>query len=275
MISGIVRDRAIPGASESLLVWGSVNLLMWFVQYGKIVQLFIRIDALSGTFTFVMYGGCVIAVCMLAFGVVGQVTKSSLVGHVHGIALVAAGLWNLYFEKALADAVRSFGYTLVEKGFDLFGLLGLFQILWGLLQLYGFWRFGFQPGGMSKTSKDEALAKVREIIQSPAKPEAGRFKVTIPASFVRSLIPGVRRGGAYTVWLLPRKACWLHDNLEDYFEYDRRALAGLHVSDNGMHQRKGDVKIQIGTKLNPWKGTSMVLDESAFKAFHEWLSMVA
>jgi hypothetical protein len=227
IINTILRDKLIPTASESLLVWGSINLLMWFVQYGKIVELFTKIDAVFGTFTFIIYGGGVIAVIMLFFGILGWVTKSSLVGYLNGIALVGVGLWNLHFDDALVNAVRLNGYNLVEKGFNLFAILGLTQCIWGLLQIYRYWRFGFQSRGINKKVKDDALAKLREITQSPAKPDAGRFKLTIPTSLLQSLILGIRQGGTYTVWLLPYKACCLHDKLDDYFEYDRRAIAGL------------------------------------------------
>jgi len=271
IINAILRDKSIPTASESLLVWGSINLMMWFVQYGKIVALLSKIGALSGTFTFFIYGGCVIAVGMLAFGIFGQVTKSTLVGYLNGIALVAAGLWNLNFDNALDNAVRLYGYELIEKGFNIFEVLGLFQCIWGLLQIYGFWRFGFQPRGINKAVKNDALAKLQEITRSPAKPEAGRFKLTIPTSSLQLLLPGVRRGGTYTVWLLPYKACCLHDNLDDYFEYDRRAMAGLQFNGSVEYQMNEDVKIQIGTSSIKFKENSIVLKGSALKSFNEWL----
>lgn len=271
IIKTILRDKSIPTASESLLVWGSINLAMWFVQHVKIVELLSKIDALSGTFTFFIYGGCVIAVGMIAFGIFGQVTKSTLVVYLNGIALVAAGLWYLNYDNALANTVRLYGYELIEKGFNIFEILGLFQCIWGLLHIYSFWRFGFQPKGINKAVKDDALAKLKEITRSPAKPDAGRFKLTIPISLLQSLFPGIRRGGTYTVWLLPYKACCLHDKLDDYFEYDRRAIAGLQFNDSVEHLMHGDVKIQIDTRLIKFKESDIVLNESALKSFNEWL----
>lgn len=274
IINTIVRDRLIPTASESLLVWGSFDLVMWFVQHVKIVELLSKIDTFSGdTFTFIIYGGCIIAMGMLAFGVIGQAKKSTLVGYLNGIALIAAGLWNLNFDNALANAVRLYGYKLTEKGFNIFDILGLFQCIWGLLQIYSFWRFGFQPRGMNKAAKDDALTRLQKITRSQAKPDAGRFKITIPTSLLQSLYAGIRHGGMYTVWLLPYKACCLHDKLDNYFEYDRRAIAGHQFNNSIEYLMNGDIKIQFDTRLIKFKKHSIALSESALKSFNEWLRL--
>ncbi len=274
LINTILRDKSIPTASESLIVWGSIDLVMWFVQHVKIVDLLSKIDILSGgTFTFILYGGCIIAVGMLAFGVFGQVTKSTLVGYLNGIVLIAVGLWNFNFNNALANAVRLYGYELTEKGFNIFEILGLFQCIWGLLQIYSFWRFGFQPRGMNKAAKDDALTRLQKITRSPAKPDAGRFKITIPTSLLQSLYAGIRHGGTYTVWLLPYKACCLHDKLDDYFEYDRRAIAGLQFNNSIEYLMNRDIKIQFDTRLIKFKKHSIVLGESALKSFNDWLRL--
>jgi len=271
IINAILRDKSIPGASESLLVWGSINFVMWFMQHVKIVELLSRFDILSGTSPFLIYGGCMIAVGMLAIGILGKVTKSTLVGYLNGIALVMAGLWNINFDNALTNVVRRFDYELVEKGFNIWVMLGLFQCVWGLLQIYGFWRFGFKPKGITKAVKDDALAKLQGITRSPAKPDAGRFKLTIPSPLLQPLFPRIMHGGTYTVWLLPYKASFLHDKLDDYFEYDRRAVAGLQFKDGVEHLKNGNVKIQIDARLIKFKENSIVLSESALKSFNEWL----
>ncbi|HYA88471.1 MAG TPA: hypothetical protein VEI57_15565 [Nitrospirota bacterium] len=275
IINTILRDKSIPSAIEWLLVWGTINLLMWFVQHVKIVDLLTKIQAFSEILVFFMYGGCVIAVGMLAIGIFGQVTKSSMVGYLSGIALFAAGLWNVNFDSALANEIRLYGYNLVEKGFNIFKLLGLFQCIWGLLQVYSFWRFGFQPRRLTKAAKEEALSKLREITRSPANPDAGRFKLTIPTSLLQSLlqsvIPGMKHGGMYTVWLLPHKACCVHDQLDDYFEYDRRALAGLQCNAHAEDLTNGDIKIQMDTGLIKMIKRSIVLNGSALKSVNAWV----
>ncbi len=271
IINAILCEKSIPTASESLLIWGAINLLTWFVQYGKIIELLRRINALNGTFSF-FYGGCVIAVCMLVFGVFGQVTKITLVGYLNGIVLVTVGLWNLNFDNMLDNAVRASGYTLIEKGFNIFDIVALLQCFWGLLQIFNFWRFGFQPG-INKAVKDGALPKLQEITRSPAKPDIGRFKFTMPASLFQSFIPGIRHGGSYTVWLLPYKACCLHDKLEDYFEYDRRAVAGHQFNETVEYLMNGDIKIRLDTRLIKFKDNCMVLNDSALKSFNEWLKI--
>jgi hypothetical protein len=112
---------------------------------------------------------------------------------------------------------------------------------------------------------------LREITRSPANPDAGRFKLTIPSPLLQPLFTGIMHGGTYTVWLLPYKASCLHDKLDDYFEYDRRAIAGLQFRDGVEHLKNGNVKIQIDPRLIKFKATSMVLNESALKSFNEWL----
>ncbi|HXY54374.1 MAG TPA: hypothetical protein VEM40_06865 [Nitrospirota bacterium] len=273
VITAILRDKSIPAASESLIIWGLINFIVWFITYAKVIELLRRIDALSEASIFFLYVGCAIALGMLTFGALGYVTKSVLAGYLNGIMLVAAGLWNIECNMAVANIIRLAGYELTEKGINIWKILGLIQCIWGLLKICGFWKLGLQPGQIDKEIKTSALAKLQEMTRSPEQPNAGRFKISIPNSLLRSILPGMRHGGAYTVWLLPDKACCLHDNLIDYYEYNRRIIAVPQFHNSVEHLMGGDIKIRIDSGLIPLKANSIVMNESAFKSFNEWLGI--
>jgi len=270
IIIDIVRDESIPAAGESLLIWGMINFVVWFVLYAKVIDLLRRIGVQSEVSTVSLYGGCAIALGMLAFGMLGYYRKSIVAGYMQGIWLVIAGLWNIHYNIAVANIIRVAGYELTEKGINGWKLLGLIQCIWGVLQIYGFYQFGFQPRRMDKEIKNSALTKLRAITRGPEQPNAGRFKISIPNSLLRSIVPGMRHGGPYTIWLLPDKACCLHDNLIDYYEYDRRTITVTQIHNSIEHRTGGNIKVRIDSASMPHTADSIVLNESAFKTFKEW-----
>lgn len=252
IIRAIMLDKAIPAASISLIAWGGINLVLWFLGHQETVEQLSKIPAPSGAFTFYIYGGCVIGLAMLAFGIFGQVTKNTLVGYLDGFALIAVGIWNGFYDLGLAGDLKPYGYHIEGwqgwnyGGWTVWRVIGTIQIIWGVTQLSRFWRFGFQPRGINQAVKSVALTKLLEIVRSQVRPDIGRFKINIRNNLFE---PGVT-GGTYTVWLLPDKAFCLHDQLNDYFECDRRRLLKQQLT-------KGDHEVLI--------------NGCAFRDFNEWL----
>ena len=252
VIRAIMLDMAIPVSILSLIGWGIINLAMWLLGHQTTIEQLARIPAPSGTFDIYIYGGCVAGVTMLMFGIIGQLTKSPLVGYLDGIALVGVGIWNICCDIGFANNLENYGYHILGwqganlGGYTVWRVVGIIQFFWGISQIYRYWRFGFLPKGLNKTVKIDSLKKLQEIIQGPASHDAGRFKINIRTDL---FAPGIT-GGIYTVWLLPDKAFCLHDQLRDYFECDRRNLLKQQLA-------KG--------------GKEITINGSAFTEFKEWL----
>jgi len=258
----------------SLFIWGGINLMTWFSDYQKTHEQFNQIQAPPGTFTWYIYGGLVISLMMLAFGLLGQITKSTLVGYLDGIALITVGLWNISFQLFLDDAVKPYGLKVVGwkiGDFTIWQMLGFLQCIWGLAQIYRFWRFGFHPRGLNEAVKTEASKKLQEIVQAIPSPDAGRFKLILgKKDFFDNLIMGnFIRFGTYTVWLMPDKAFCLEDELRDFFVYKRKSLVGRKfesmATDQSGHNR---IKVPGFFRLLT---SEITLNHKAQNALKEWM----
>lgn len=130
LLRSILLDKATTGAIRSLLIWGMINLGVWYMFYEDTMSTLSKIKTPPGTFDTFIYGGAVIGICMLVFGMLGAVTRSSIVGWLDGISLLVVGVWNICHDFGLADAVRPYGYTMKQPS-TIWIMLGIGQLVWG------------------------------------------------------------------------------------------------------------------------------------------------
>jgi hypothetical protein len=279
IIRAVVLDKSIPTSIKSLLIWGGINFTTSLGYYQETHEQFISMQAPPGTFTVFLYGGLVIGLIMIGFGILGQITKSALVGYLNGIALITVGIWNVIFQDSLDAAVKPYGYVVnVWKigVFPVWQIVGILQCLWGIAQIYRFLRFGFYPIGLKQAVRTDALIKLQDIIVQSPKPSVGRFKLKLLQSnrLLDSLFDSLVVGhfikfGTYTVWLLPDKAFCIEDGLEDYFVYYRQSLVGKKFEGLAV-DHVGNERINIPNRVLTSK---ISLNHKALEAFNEWLKI--
>jgi hypothetical protein len=193
---------------------------------------------------------------MLVFGVLGAVTRSSIVGWLDGIALLVVGGWNVVSDFLLADAIRPYGYTIKQPS-TIWIYLGIGQLIWGGKQLFRFSNLGAKPRGIDSTAKAQARNKLQETLKAPASPQTGRIKLSITTTHY---FPYRVKTERFTMWLLPEKAYCLEDSLSWFFEIDRQAHQGRRFD--------GETVEVMDTNGSDRK---LALDAASREAVNEWL----
>ena len=265
LLKAILFNKAIAGAIGSLLFWGIINLGAWFFFKPDMTSVFRRINAPAGTFDILLYGGAVISITMLIFGLAGVATRTRIIGWMDGVSLLFIGGWNLAHDFLLMSVVKSYGYT-IEKPGTFWIILGIVQIIWGARQLLRFKSPGGMPSGIKSNAKNNTREKLRRMVQTPVSRKTGRLKFSITCGFP------FHRKKYFTMWLLPHKAFCLENGLNEYFEIERKALRGEYFSDlrvvikdRNNITRKLDFKASSLSGFNSWLSSDGV-EDSKIKA---------
>jgi hypothetical protein len=261
LLRAILLDKAVADATTSLLIWGAINLGAWYLLREDTNSTFSKINAPPGTFDKFIYGGAVLGACMLIFGVLGAVSRSSIVGWLNGISLLVVGGWNYMYDFLLGDAVRHYGYTVEDPSLGNFGviwlMLGICQVIWGGKQLIRFWILGAKPRDIDRAVKKEAQVKLIEALKAPASPQTGRLRLSVMTQ--RFYFP-LRKWEQFTMWLLPDRAYCLENSLGRFFEVERDSLKGRQFT---------ELTIKLPRKRGISRNVS--LDASSLAALNEWL----
>ncbi len=257
VIKAIIIDNAISRAIGSLCVWGAINLGAWFYFKEDIMSTFGKINAPAGTFNTLIYGGAVIGICMIIFGVIGVATRSSIVGWLNGISLLVVGGWNVAHDFILIAALKPYGYTVDSSGPHFWIILGIAQLIWGGKQLFQFGAFGKRPTSIPPSAKVDAQEKLKQIMMSPASPDTGRLKFSISS---QSFPFFIQKTEEFTMWLLPERAYCLENGLNRFLEFERHELMNKQFS-----------KQKVGISDIHGMVQNIVFDESSLSAFNKWL----
>jgi hypothetical protein len=221
LLRAVLLDKAVAGATGSLLAWGAINLGAWFIFREDMMSTFGKMSAPPGTFDTLMYGGAVIGVCMLIFGIIGTVTRTPITGWLDSLSMFVVGGWNIVHDFLLSDAVKPYGYK-VEPS-TLFIVLGCAQIGWGGKQLFRFVSLGARPAGIDPAEKKAAREKLVQLLKSPASAISGRLKFSISTQTFPFF---TQKTEAFTMWLLPDKAYCLEVGLNRVLEFERKPVLG-------------------------------------------------
>jgi hypothetical protein len=219
----------VTKAISSLFIWGAINLGTWAFFKDATISNLSQIHAPSGTFNTFIYGGAILGVCMLIFGIIGFATRTSIIGWLNGSSLLVVGIWNIVHDFFLADAIRPYGATLTEsQPGDISGIafivLGIAQLIWGGKQLFRIGMLGSKPDDINSVAKDEVHANLVKLINSPENPEAGQLKFSITSG-----ISFFQKTERFTMLLLPEKAYCLENGLGHSLVFDRQSFLNRSI----------------------------------------------
>ena len=263
MLRAVVLEKAITRASGSLFVWGIINLCAWYFFREQQASLFDKINAPAGTFDTFIYGGAYIGGCMLAFGVFGAITRTSIVGWLDGLSLLGVGAWNIMHDFLLYDAVKPYGYTV--KPIIVFIMLGIGQLIWGGKQIFHFSCLGFKPSGVDSAAKAQAHKLLLQSLHLPASAATGRIKFAIITS--QSFPIYTTKTESFTMWLLPDRAVCLENSLKHFFEIDRAPLRGKQFK--SMDSTAHFVKLLFSDRNTITR--PLLFDAEGIQALNAWL----
>jgi hypothetical protein len=133
-IRTLARLVATNSSSALLAAWGIINLIGWWAAFADNTKLLRNIpDAESWIWLF-LYSGLAIGCAMLLFAAIGALARSASTITLNGLSLILVGSWNVLSSAVLESQLSSAGYT--SGGLDnLYGLLGICQIIWGGVRL--------------------------------------------------------------------------------------------------------------------------------------------
>lgn len=225
VIRALILNKAIQAATNSLLLWGAINLAAWYVMGADLRGKLGEIPNAGSDFALFLYGGAIVGAAMLVFGAIGLTLKTPAIGWLDGCSLIGVGLWNLAHDFALAAALNSHGYTM-KPSTSFWFMLGISQIVWGGKQFHRFSLLGKLPRDVTASAQARAEQRIRERFRSPLAPERGQLACALheksfPIPIDNTMVCGV--------WLMQDVAVCLSHDLSGFFQIERRALAGATI----------------------------------------------
>ena len=261
MIRRIQRKKAINGAIVSMLIWGVINIGIWFFFGAEDREFLSKLSTTDGGLNYLMYGNLALGIGLIAFGLLGGALRNRAAVLFDGFSLISIGIWNSTNTFVAMSVLGNYGYTIQHSMFDTaWIILGICQIGWGFKQLLRLEDLG--RIGNEDCDKDEISAAEKDlftILNAPADPGEGRIKFTErKSSWLPFSSDTIKH---YTVWLRETDALCVEGGASEVFTLERvRIDAGGEIANPVVMTREGGA------------GTfSMALDEESLEVVNNWM----
>jgi hypothetical protein len=265
LMKAILHETAIRHATTSLLVWGVINLGVWFLQRGEFESLLLSLRNPSGEIYILVYGGAFIGGFMLLFSLVGALTKHPIAVFLNGASLVVVGVWNMAYIFLAIDALIPYGYTVTHTSLDnLWVMLGLCQLIWGYREIRHFTSLSPRRE-TSELERNQARQTLERFVKQPPTPETGHLEFSV----MKSTFPiFVEFGRLYSVQLLPDRAVCIAKNLSDLFVVEKKTAPlwewkiqnKIRLVDDADNRRTVQLKEPSLTAFNTWTSIFSQID---------------
>jgi hypothetical protein len=136
------KQELISSAIKTLLLWGGINIIVWFILgLADRTNVLARFPEIKFWLWLVLYGGLVIGVLLLFFGIIGLFIRRPIIVLLDGIGLLLVGVFNIGGDFLAIPALKDYGIvistaTIVDAIFKdrnlLWKLLGFLQLWWSL-----------------------------------------------------------------------------------------------------------------------------------------------
>lgn len=131
-------ERSVKISRNTLLIWGCVNTALWFfagAEDRRIVA--VHFEPIKPLLWFLMYGGLVIGLLMLALGILGFFIKKTRALLFTGLMLIMLGILNIGYPFLISSALGEYGHDIdpvaiiFDAGNRFWMFLGFLQMGWG------------------------------------------------------------------------------------------------------------------------------------------------
>jgi hypothetical protein len=239
-IRKVARNGSVQRAVNSLLLWGGINIVAWFILGTE------NRDFLSSLTSnpdngiyFLLYGGLLLGSVMLVFALFGFITLSPATIILDGISLLAVGVFNIIYDFVAMSALRPYGYTVEQPGV-IWIMLGASQVVWGFRQFSAFGQIlQWSPANIPKSETEELKRQLKQFVGLEENEEDGIIKASSTVKGPLGL-SFMTQTTTYTGRLLPDAALMISDKLDNCFKIDRKKMHDTLFTENGSVNTNGE-----------------------------------
>jgi hypothetical protein len=254
-IRTLARLVATNSSSALLAAWGLINLIGWWTAFAENTKLLRNISESGSWIWIFLYSGLVIGCAMLLFAAIGALARSASTIALNGASLILVGSWNVLSSAVLESQLSSAGYTL--GGLDnLYGLLGICQIIWGGVRLRSAIRVSrWRCSTLSRRELSELRIRLENFIRK----DEGKNPRIVRATILGTGILGFFKSKTtYHAQLSEGIAIFVSDTLNDCFVIPLESIPKADFSENRLKVSADD-----GTRV-------LFIWPESMSAFRRW-----
>jgi hypothetical protein len=217
ILQTVALHEAVTRSAFSLLLWGLINLTLWFcVSHFRNAVLNYHSHPSLSVYV-VVYWDAAFSAMMIVFSIIGAVVKHRAIGIIHGVCILAIGIWNV-FGLIITSLVLAWNHITITPEFiggAMWIGLGLGQVSFGSWAIKRYSFVGRSTTACSRDAEHNAKKLLRALVSFTPELENGRLVFTAVKRFLLASIKHT-----YCVQLLPERAIFIEKSLTHIFSIE-------------------------------------------------------